>query len=58
MPVGKVGTIVVWRLDRLGRTVIELLTWLQALDVAGVGPNRISGRWRKSAYSTWRENSS
>ena len=33
---GTIGTIVVWRLDRMGRTVLELLTWLQALDVAGV----------------------
>ncbi|MCP3978984.1 MAG: recombinase family protein [bacterium] len=33
---GKIGTVVVWRLDRLGRTVLELLTWLDALDVAGV----------------------
>lgn len=32
----KVGTVVVWRLDRLGRTVLELLSWLQQLDVAGV----------------------
>lgn len=33
---GKIGTVVVWRLDRLGRTVLELLSWLQQLDVAGV----------------------
>ncbi len=33
---GKIGTVVVWRLDRLGRTVLELLTWLDALEVAGV----------------------
>ncbi len=33
---GKIGTVAVWRLDRLGRTVLELLTWLDALDVAGV----------------------
>ncbi len=32
---GEIGTVVVWRLDRLGRTVLELLTRLDALD-AGV----------------------
>ena len=33
---GSIGTIVVWRLDRLGRTVRELLAFLHQLDVAGV----------------------
>ena len=33
---GAVGTLVVWRLDRLGRTVRELLAFLHELDVAGV----------------------
>ena len=32
---GKVGALVVWRLDRLGRTVAELLPFLEDLDVAG-----------------------
>ena len=29
---GQVGTVVVWRLDRLGRTAHELLSWLNQLD--------------------------
>jgi DNA invertase Pin-like site-specific DNA recombinase len=33
---GSLGTLVVWRLDRLGRTVRELLAFLHELDVAGV----------------------
>lgn len=33
---GKVGVLVVWRLDRLGRTVLELLDFFGRLDVAGV----------------------
>jgi DNA invertase Pin-like site-specific DNA recombinase len=33
---GKVGTILVWRIDRLGRTARELLGLLEDLDVAGV----------------------
>ena len=33
---GKVGTVVVWRLDRLGRTVVELLQFLEELDAGGV----------------------
>jgi len=33
---GQVGAVVVWRLDRLGRTAHELLSWLNQLDVAGV----------------------
>ena len=32
----KIGTVVAWRLDRLGRTVLELLSWLKELEVAGV----------------------
>ncbi len=34
--VGKVGTILVWRLDRVGRTAVELLSWLKDLELAGV----------------------
>ena len=33
---GKVGTILVWRLDRVGRTTAELLSWLANLELAGV----------------------
>lgn len=33
---GTVGTVVVWRLDRLGRTAPETLTFLTQLDAAGV----------------------
>jgi DNA invertase Pin-like site-specific DNA recombinase len=33
---GAVGTLVVWRLDRLGRTVRELLAFLHELEIAGV----------------------
>ena len=33
---GDVGTVVVWRLDRLGRTAHELLGWLNQLEVTGV----------------------
>jgi DNA invertase Pin-like site-specific DNA recombinase len=33
---GKVGTLVVWRLDRLGRTAVETLRFLDDLEVAGV----------------------
>lgn len=33
---GRVGVVVVWRLDRLGRTAPETLAFLQDLDIAGV----------------------
>lgn len=33
---GRVGSIVVWRLDRLGRTAAQTLTFLAQLDDAGV----------------------
>lgn len=33
---GKIGAVVVWRLDRLGRTVVELLQFLEELDAGGV----------------------
>ena len=33
---GKVGAVVVWRLDRLGRTAAGVLTFLEKLDKAGV----------------------
>jgi len=33
---GKVGTLVVWRLDRLGRTAVETLRFLDDLEAAGV----------------------
>src|SRR5882672_2642316 len=33
---GKVGTLVVWRLDRLGRTAGETITFLDRLHDAGV----------------------
>ena len=33
---GKVGALVVWRLDRLGRTAREMLTFLDNLESAGV----------------------
>ena len=33
---GKVGTVLVWRLDRVGRTAVELLSWLKDLELAGV----------------------
>lgn len=33
---GKIGAVVVWRLDRVGRTAVELLSWLKSLEVAGV----------------------
>ena len=32
----KVGTVVVWRVDRLGRTAAGVLAFLEQLDVAGV----------------------
>ena len=33
---GQIDTIVVWRLDRLGRTAAEMLTFLDQLDASGV----------------------
>lgn len=33
----KIGTVVVWRLDRLGRTASETLRFLDDLDAGGVG---------------------
>lgn len=33
---GKVDTVLVWRLDRLGRTAAGVLAFLEQLDVAGV----------------------
>ena len=33
---GDVSTVLVWRLDRLGRTAHELLSWLKSLDRVGV----------------------
>lgn len=33
---GKIGTVVVWRVDRLGRTAAGMLTFLEQLDAAGV----------------------
>ena len=34
---GKVGTVVVWRLDRLGRTAGEMVNFLDELYAGGVG---------------------
>ena len=34
---GKIGTVVVWRLDRLGRTASETLRFLDDLDASNVG---------------------
>ncbi len=36
MNAGRVGALVVWRLDRLGRTVRELLNYFHELDAIGV----------------------
>ncbi len=33
---GRVGTVVVWRVDRLGRTAAGMLTFLEQLDAQGV----------------------
>ena len=33
---GAVATIVVWRLDRLGRTALETLSFLEQLEATGV----------------------
>ena len=33
---GKVGTVVVWRVDRLGRTAAGMLAFLEQLDAASV----------------------
>ncbi len=41
----EIDVVLVWRLDRWGRSVTDLLTTLQELDHLGVGFVSLTGRW-------------